>query len=141
MTIIIFIILSFLGLDNSNKSTVSIEFENFKGDYVGKDIYIGYWLSSNQDFPKENKTDFAQIVKADSENPTISKELQNGEAYAISIFIDLNGNGKMDTNFFGKPKEPYCFSNNYKPVFSAPDFEDCSFNLEKDTTLKIKIIN
>jgi uncharacterized protein (DUF2141 family) len=31
--------------------------------------------------------------------------------YAIAIFHDLNGNGKLDRNFIGLPSEPYGFSN------------------------------
>lgn len=32
--------------------------------------------------------------------------------YGIKAFHDVNGNGKMDTNPFGMPVEPYAFSNN-----------------------------
>ncbi len=32
--------------------------------------------------------------------------------YAIKSFHDQNGNGKMDTNPFGIPTEPYAFSSN-----------------------------
>ena len=31
--------------------------------------------------------------------------------YAIAVFHDLNGNGKLDRNFIGLPSEPYGFSN------------------------------
>lgn len=31
--------------------------------------------------------------------------------YAIAIFHDLNGNGKLDRSFIGLPNEPYGFSN------------------------------
>ena len=42
--------------------------------------------------------------------------------YALSVFHDLNGNGKLDTNFIGIPKEPSGFSNN--PVlYGPPTFE------------------
>lgn len=32
-------------------------------------------------------------------------------AYAIAVFHDTNGNGKLDRNFIGLPSEPYGFSN------------------------------
>ena len=32
--------------------------------------------------------------------------------YAVRAFHDLNGDGKMNTNPFGMPTEPYAFSNN-----------------------------
>jgi uncharacterized protein (DUF2141 family) len=31
--------------------------------------------------------------------------------YAIAVFHDTNGNGKLDRNFIGLPQEPYGFSN------------------------------
>lgn len=35
--------------------------------------------------------------------------------YALSVFHDRNGNGKLDTGLFGAPSEPIGFSNGYKP--------------------------
>ncbi len=47
--------------------------------------------------------------------------------YAISIFHDVNGNGKLDTNFLGIPKEPYGFSNNAKGHFGPPHYDKARF--------------
>jgi uncharacterized protein (DUF2141 family) len=47
--------------------------------------------------------------------------------YAISCFHDLNGNGKLDTNLFGIPTEPYGFSNGARPKFRAPTWEEARF--------------
>lgn len=77
-------------------------------------------------------------VKNDSETFVI-KDLPKGN-YAISLYHDENANGVCDRNFFGIPKEPYAFSNNYKPKFSAPTFEDCQFELTSDKTMKIHLI-
>lgn len=52
-------------------------------------------------------------------------------SYAISIFQDENGNGKLDTNFMGIPSEPYAFSNNAKGLFGPPSFEDCKFEVKE----------
>lgn len=61
--------------------------------------------------------------------------------YAIAVFEDLNNNGKLDANFFGVPKEPYAFSNNVKPRFSAPGFDDCKFQLPDNAQQTITLIN
>jgi uncharacterized protein (DUF2141 family) len=43
--------------------------------------------------------------------------------YAIAVFHDLNGNGRLDRNVIGLPGEPYGFSNDVgrrgPPLFSA----------------------
>ncbi len=47
--------------------------------------------------------------------------------YAVSCFHDLNSNGKLDTNVFGIPTEPYGFSNGARPKFRAPLWEESRF--------------
>lgn len=60
--------------------------------------------------------------------------------YAISLYHDKNSDGICNLNSFGFPKEPYGFSNNFKPQFSPPDFNDCKFALLKDTHLHIRLL-
>lgn len=60
--------------------------------------------------------------------------------YALAVYHDQNANGKLDTNMFGIPKEPYGFSNNYRPSFSKPSFEDASISIqEPELNLKMKV--
>jgi uncharacterized protein (DUF2141 family) len=47
--------------------------------------------------------------------------------YAVACLHDENGNGKMDKNLVGIPKEGYGASNNAVNKFSAPKFEDAKF--------------
>ena len=62
--------------------------------------------------------------------------------YAIAVYHDLNDNNKLDRNLIGYPKEPFGFSNNYRPRVAAPDFEDCAFQVpEQGTSLSIKLLN
>lgn len=49
--------------------------------------------------------------------------------YAIAVFHDLNGNGKMDTNPVGVPTEPYAFSNGAVAKWKSPGFEEAAFDL------------
>lgn len=81
---------------------------------------------------------FTIPVKSDSQTLVI-KDLPKGE-YAISLYHDKNSNGVCDRNFFGIPKEPYGFSNNYKPKFSAPTFTDCKFELSADQEIRIELV-
>ncbi|MFB9295239.1 DUF2141 domain-containing protein [Persicitalea jodogahamensis] len=49
--------------------------------------------------------------------------------YAVALYHDLNDNNKIDKHFFGYPKEPFGLSNNFRPLFSAPEFHDCAIEL------------
>lgn len=60
--------------------------------------------------------------------------------YAICIYHDVNSNNNCDKNFFGVPTEGYGFSNNIRPVFSAPSFEDCAIYAKADRLVSIKLI-
>lgn len=49
--------------------------------------------------------------------------------YAVSLFYDENGNGKLDSNFIGIPREPVALSNNARPKFGPPKYRDAVFSL------------
>ena len=59
-------------------------------------------------------------------------DLPYGEL-AFAVYHDENNSGEIDKNLIGIPKERYAFSNNIKPTFKAPSFEDCKFNYDKNT--------
>ncbi len=63
--------------------------------------------------------------------------------YALALYHDMNDNWKLDKNFVGYPKEPFGFSNNYRPIFTGPSFEDCVFEVKENgsSLLKIKLLN
>ncbi len=43
--------------------------------------------------------------------------------YGIAVLQDLNGNGKLDTNFIGMPTEPYGFGNDAMGQMGPPGFD------------------
>ena len=60
--------------------------------------------------------------------------LRSGK-YVLRFFNDNNENGKLDTNLFGIPKEEFGNSNNVKPKFGPPNFNDMIFKIERDSSL------
>ena len=68
----------------------------------------------------------------------VSTEIPDG-VYAIALFIDVNGNKKLDKNFLGIPKEQFGFSNNAMGTLSAPTFEQAKFNLKGRAIQNIKL--
>ncbi|MEO6817582.1 MAG: DUF2141 domain-containing protein, partial [Edaphobacter sp.] len=47
--------------------------------------------------------------------------------YAVTVYLDVNGNHKLDKNFLGIPKEPVGVSNNPKGHMGPPRFDECVF--------------
>ena len=70
----------------------------------------------------------------------VIEELSFGE-YAIKLFHDENGNGKMDRNMIGIPSEDYAFSNNAYGNFGPADYDDAKFLFNKSGQSQKIIIN
>ena len=71
----------------------------------------------------------------------IFESLPPGE-YAVSVYHDENKNGKMDTNFFGIPKEGVGASNDARGHFGPPHYKDAKFLFTgNNMSIKIKIAN
>jgi uncharacterized protein (DUF2141 family) len=113
-----------------------IEIDNIK-HIGGQNMQIAIDRKSN--FLKNGTPLRYAIVETKSHKLTETVMLPPGE-YAVSIYQDLNGNGKMDKNFFGAPSEPYAFSKNYKPTFRAPNFEEVKVVLNMDRKITISLI-
>jgi uncharacterized protein (DUF2141 family) len=58
--------------------------------------------------------------------------------YAVRYFHDENLNGKMETNFVGKPTEGYGFSNNVIGKFGPPPFDKWLFEINEDKKIVLK---
>jgi uncharacterized protein (DUF2141 family) len=83
-------------------------------------------------FPSEEKHSVNwQAKRADSGETVFECRLPPGK-YAASVLHDENGNGQMDTNLLGIPKEGYGVTNNPKPKRRAARFDEALFDLPPD---------
>lgn len=96
-------------------------------------IYVAVY-DSPADYMNANKARSKKVltVTAKGSLACTFPELPPG-AYAISCFHDVNGNGKLDTNFVGIPSEPYGASNNARPKFRAPNWDETKFELKNNS--------
>lgn len=67
---------------------------------------------------------------------TVVEGLSAGR-YAFKIMHDIDGDGKMGTNPFGIPTEPFAFSNNAKGSMGPAKWADAAFDLNGVTTQQI----
>ncbi|MFT3803264.1 MAG: DUF2141 domain-containing protein [Burkholderiaceae bacterium] len=60
--------------------------------------------------------------------------------YAIAVYQDVNGNGKLDTNMVGMPREPFGFSQEPKGLMGPPNWDQVKFALPPEgTTINIRL--
>lgn len=111
----------------AQKSTLTVFVENIA---VAKGrIHVGIYKDAAS-FPKK-KFAFAGKevpVSAVGSLEVAIEDLAPGR-YAVAVFHDMNGNGKLDTNVLGVPTEPYTFSNGAVAKWSSPGFEEAAFDL------------
>jgi uncharacterized protein (DUF2141 family) len=126
-------------LTTSPMQKLTIEVTNIKQVKGTMNVAI-YDAKSN--FPDEKSPTFFRIIPVqNTDNLKFTIEVPKG-LYAVAVFQDLNNNKKLDKNIVGFPKEPYGFSNDFRPKFSAPKFNDCYFDVgASPQTVHIKIGN
>jgi uncharacterized protein (DUF2141 family) len=77
-----------------------------------------------------NKTLAAQTAPMNGGSATLSFPGLPPKRYALRVFVDENGNGKLDTNPLGMPIERYGFSNDAMGNRAAPGFEAAAFPVD-----------
>jgi uncharacterized protein (DUF2141 family) len=121
----------------SQTCNLAIAITNVKG--TDGEIVFGLY-NKKESFPLLDKQ--YRLLSAEAKSFPgifIIKDLPKGE-YALAIFHDKNSDTICNTNFLGIPKEGYGFSNNFRPKFSKPTFNDCKIELNSDLSITIKLI-
>ena len=122
-------------LTQAQNSTVDVQVTGFE---LKKSTKIFVSVFSKEDFLETSIQ--TKSISASGSNVHVEFELPPGE-YAISTYHDVNNNGTLDRRFYGKPKEPYGFSQNIKP-FGKPSFDKCKFSLDGSSKkISIELIN
>lgn len=91
-------------------------------------------------FPAESdKALLRKVISATTAQLTF-ENLEPG-TYAVSVFQDLNGNGRCDTKWPGIPTEPYGMSGYTTQPFLFPRFNRARFELKTErTTISIPLL-
>ncbi|GAB3329228.1 hypothetical protein GCM10027299_32320 [Larkinella ripae] len=120
-----------------NEPTFLVNIENVKQP-TGQ-IRIGLYKPC-ENFPTGCKPIESQVVDVTKTSVRITFNVKPGD-YAVALFHDVNRNGELDKKMFGIPKEPYGFSNNFRPRLSGPTFDDCRVRVSASgKTISIKLI-
>jgi uncharacterized protein (DUF2141 family) len=118
---------------------LSVMITNFKND---KGSVVVALYSNAEGFPKSPEKAYRVLTLQIVNKQAVADfgNLPPGE-YGVSVYHDENGNKKMDTNFFGIPKEGVGNSNNAKGHFGPPKYSDAKFEFNGDKqTITIKIV-
>ncbi len=107
-------------------STLTVTILNFRNNQGQVSVAL---YNKEEGFPK-SPDKALKIVTAPISNKksiVVFESLPPGD-YAISVFHDENKNGKMDSNFFGIPKEGVGASNDARGHMGPPHYKDAKFH-------------
>ncbi len=143
-TIFFSITLSFVFLTtqslHAQNSTINLTVQNIQ-KAQGKVVIAVFKGADN--FLEDGKAIASKIalVEKIGEISATFPNLPIGDDYSIAVYHDVNGNEKLNTNFFGVPTEPYGFSNNARSKWGAPKYDIARFELNqspKDMVIQVK---
>jgi uncharacterized protein (DUF2141 family) len=126
-----------MGIHFLNAQTIAVQVNSFENN---NGVCFACLFNKAEGFPDSSKNAI-KCVKVKIENKIAQfsfKDIPKGD-YAISVFHDINNNGKLDENFLGIPKESYGASNNNLPKMSKPKFDVAKFTLTPDKSIIIKL--
>lgn len=97
-------------------------------------------FQSPEGFPMDaSKAVYREKVQAENGKAFVRVDGLKTGTYAVALFHDTNGDGQLNLNFVGVPKEGYAVSNNVRNRFSAPKFSQASFRHDHETRLQIQL--
>ncbi|MEM9928761.1 MAG: DUF2141 domain-containing protein [Bacteroidota bacterium] len=86
------------------------------------DIHLAVYASA-ADF-KDRREVTSLIKPCKGEAISLQVTLPESGTYLLAAYHDLNGNGKLDRNFFGIPTEPYGFNQTPSSKWAEPKFAE-----------------
>ena len=110
------------------KTTLTVAISGLHSD-EGQ-VLVWLW-SGPEGFPKHDEK--AKLVRINADKAvdrtvTTTFDITPG-IYAVTALHDENGNGKMDANILGIPKEGIATSNNAQSHMHAPSFDQTKFQV------------
>ncbi|WP_005032869.1 DUF2141 domain-containing protein [Holophaga foetida] len=103
---------------------------NIKGLKSSKgQVIVGYWTKADGFLDKMEKVAAKQAAQISGNAATVVFRNVAPGVCAFNLIHDENGNGKMDTNFIGIPKEGFGCTNDPRPKMRAPKFDEAKVNV------------
>lgn len=126
-TIVFYFLVLFLPINSLAERTVKLKIENAEKN--GGKVYVS--IFNSEPTYKSREVYLSFILNSDKEIVIKELNLPNGQ-YVFSIYQDSNGNGKLDTNLIGIPKEKFGFTN-YDGKSAPGGFEKLKIEINENS--------
>ncbi len=125
-----------LALGNAYALDLTVEVNNTKAD---KGPVLAAVYGSADGWLKFSKAVQSGMAPASGAKTVLVLRDMPAGSYALSLYQDENGNGKLDTNLVGMPQERTGFSRDAQGNMGPPRFQDAAIELQQDTTITIQL--
>lgn len=115
------------GADAAETKSIEVNVSVAKFETPGARLMIALFYNK-QAYKSDNRLRGRVLDVEANTASVVFSNLPAGE-YAIKLFYDVNGNGKLDTNLLGIPSEPFGFSNDAPASFGPAKWDAAKFNL------------
>lgn len=117
-------------------ASASVRFDFETGAATGKIMVALYDTAEAYDGGAPVRA--AQVDVAAGARDAVFADLPAGD-YAMEAFHDVNGDGRMNTNPFGMPTEPFAFSNNARGNMGPASWDRARFSVSGESAQTIAI--
>jgi uncharacterized protein (DUF2141 family) len=132
MRVLVLLALAGIGFVQPSTVHVTVRLLDVRADKGGM-LRVGVHSEPGAGFPTATPT-LSKSASPTGPEATLIFDVPAG-TYAVSAHHDENGNGKMDSNMLGVPKEGYGVSNDVRARFRPPRFSEAAVRISRDTTL------
>ena len=123
-----------LVLGTTLAGTLDVVVTNVEGDQG--DVMVALY-SDEKTYLDEKAAVASHQVEARAGRVVVSfPDLADGR-YAVTLYHDANGNGKLDKSWLGVPKEGYGFGNNARDRSGPAPFSKAAVDVTGDTTIQV----
>lgn len=125
------------GLHAQKSYTISVKIERIEN--MKAPLIVGLY-ADEESFKAKKALDSLHVVPSKETFTVKFKKVPSG-TYAIALFQDLNGTGKLTTKEFGIPTEPVGVSNYPLPgIPQPPKFKKAAFEVNKNMEIAIPLM-
>jgi uncharacterized protein (DUF2141 family) len=127
-------------VDAAAATPLRVEVTSLRGDRGA--VYCTLYAAPGTGFPTNPSKAKASVRAGIRDRKSVCEfaEVGPGE-YAVSVLHDENGNGKMDTDWMGIPKEGYGATRDARGSMGPPKFRDAAFTYKGGgLTLQVRMV-
>ena len=116
---------------------LTVNFQSVRN--TGGQLYYSLYNTEDSYNKEQDEALSGQIPAQEGTDTLVLHHVKPG-FYALTTFHDENGNGKLDRNFLGQPKEQFGISNITRTLWSKPKWDEVKFEVKAGEMNELSVL-